>query len=225
VSMAHLNPARKRESKGASVKRHLITGASLGLVLGLSAVALATEGGPGSPGVEHNSAAPGLEKAFGLLETAPEGAEPSPFDTETTDVKTPDDEFGLQSDEAQKTSADESSLTAIPGTAGICLEGVSVGTCAPIQDALRGRVAFLDLCGGTQGDHVRLSGLVPDGVTTVEVVDATGTQSEVTVDDNVYSVELPEPPTSVRPQGLPTQRWPGEQLASEKCAQSEAASK
>ena len=84
-------------------------------------------------------------------------------------------------------------LFVTPGRDAICLGNGRLNTCGPLAGAIRGEVLIVEVCGPelAQG-HMRVFGLVPNGVSEVELSTATASEI-VSVRDNVYAYEAAGP--------------------------------
>jgi hypothetical protein len=81
-----------------------------------------------------------------------------------------------------------SELFATVGQDSVCLYSAGGDTCAESSVALEGRLLTYEVCdAGLPANHIRVSGLVLDGVTSVTLKDASGSDQTVPVTKNGFS--------------------------------------
>lgn len=76
----------------------------------------------------------------------------------------------------------------VPGRNGMCVLSDSGGTCGSVEQAQQGYMVSASTTG--EAGAVVADGLVPDGVSSVVAGLQDGTTHEVSVHDNVFSVEV-----------------------------------
>jgi hypothetical protein len=82
----------------------------------------------------------------------------------------------------------DSELFATVGQDSVCLYSAGGSTCAESSVALEGRLLTYDVCdSGLPANHIRVSGLALDGVTSITLKDANGAAQAVPVTENGFS--------------------------------------
>lgn len=82
----------------------------------------------------------------------------------------------------------ESELFATVGQESVCLYSAGGDTCAESSVALEGRLLTYEVCGSDlPANHIRVSGLVLDGVSSITLKGSDGSQQTVPVVENGYS--------------------------------------
>lgn len=80
-----------------------------------------------------------------------------------------------------------SQLFATVGQERVCLFAEGESSCAAPAVALGGHLLTYDVCGDVPANHIRVSGLTLDGVSSVTLKDANGAEQAIPVQDNGFT--------------------------------------
>jgi hypothetical protein len=162
--------------------------------------------GAGGNGGDRGSGA--FVESFAVFDTPPEphAAQPSLASGQPTQELgvDPSDAQAVTADAQAVTASDGTEMVAVTGPSGVCL-GVDdqAETCVSGDTALAGDAILIQVCGEDTlaPGHVRVSGLVPDAVTSVDLATSSGSHVQVTPSSNFYTADLTAAPTKVTPVG------------------------
>jgi hypothetical protein len=116
--------------------------------------------------------------------------------------------LGMAPSLAREVSLPTGTLWVVPGSGGMCIAAIQPGSTAPMGiscDYLAGADAHgVQISGGTQGSPIFLAGIVPDGISTVQITKADGSTVTDQVVDNAYALTLPQQPTAITMGGVTT---------------------
>lgn len=105
---------------------------------------------------------------------------------------------GANPDLARQVGPAGAGLFAVPGEDHVCLARVGGTDCIPTSLATAGKLVSIDYCGPQVPDgKIRIAGLVPDGIESIDIDLKDGQRTAAEVTDNGYQVDVTTIPRTV----------------------------
>jgi hypothetical protein len=150
----------------------------------------------GAPRTQTGSVAQSVQQQFGIFRRAKRPDDTLPKDVLITFTAGLNDRLGTNPALARRLGT--SGAWVVPGDGFICVAQSGSAGCGPSSSAASGHF-ILTTRGeglGLKGDETIVSGLMPDGVSSVNLTTETGKSVQAPVSDNGFDVVAPSRPTS-----------------------------